>query len=183
MDDMNRDPLWARRIGETKRWHALPMHNPTTVGHHTFNILLNVMITLKDPRVEFLRYIILHDAPEFLVGDAPRGAKNPQNEKRELEVLTLICNELSIHREEKIDLTDTEAELFETLDLFDALEEMISNVMMGNRRIEAGLDEALISFYHQLSTLCLHLEHDESARLKARIRPVIQAYQQARQLK
>jgi len=82
-----------REAGHVERAHTLPHHGSYSVGKHSFDMALLLLVLHPNPRPELLKAVLTHDLGERFTGDMPHPAKRLDGEigKRldRLERLTL----------------------------------------------------------------------------------------------
>lgn len=63
------------RAGKVVRMHTMPQVHRESTGEHTWGVLLMAVRFYPKVRAEFLKAIVLHDAPEIATGDIPANVK------------------------------------------------------------------------------------------------------------
>lgn len=72
MDPLIKRLLFLREASNVRRCHTLPHHGEYTVGKHTFDcITLLFLLYPREPSIELVRALVLHDLPERFLGDLP----------------------------------------------------------------------------------------------------------------
>lgn len=74
---------------DVRRFHTIPQAGDQSVGHHTMNMvgLLYIVYHPALPPPELIRAVLVHDLPEYYIGDIPADAKHrlPSNSLRYAE--------------------------------------------------------------------------------------------------
>lgn len=64
-----------RESSNVRRCHVVPHHGEYTVGKHSYDATVLLLLLHPDPDVHLLKLMMLHDAAERWVGDMPAPAK------------------------------------------------------------------------------------------------------------
>lgn len=64
-----------REAGAVERSHVMPHHGSYTVGKHSFDMALLLLVLHPDPSINLLKACLVHDLGERFTGDVPHPAK------------------------------------------------------------------------------------------------------------
>lgn len=67
--------ILLREAGNVERSHTLPHHGSYSVGKHSFDAALILLVCHPDPSMELLKAVLMHDLGERYTGDVPSPTK------------------------------------------------------------------------------------------------------------
>jgi len=132
----------VRNGNSVKRWHTRRMLTTDTVGEHTANVLIILLMIHPNPSKSLIYATLLHDTAEQWTGDVPATAKwqSPQLKGAcdELETQMLADNYLTIPY-----LTDEEALTLKWADMLDLLYRCLDEIELGNSTMREVFDRGV----------------------------------------
>lgn len=144
---MSRQALLAARLNmversaRVRRYHTEPVLHPQNVGEHTYGVMWMICLMTDNPSANLLMAALMHDAPEYAVGDVPSPTKKTPVIKQafdqlEDEVLERLILKFPL-------ISDVEARLLKLADLLEGAAFCLSELRRGNRDIGTALGNYL----------------------------------------
>jgi 5'-deoxynucleotidase YfbR-like HD superfamily hydrolase len=172
---------WMRRFAGTKRFHNQPFIGEQTVGHHSSNVALILLVTEDYPSANLLKAALLHDLEEGETGDLPAIVKWSMS----VEGLSRVEAEVRTYYQfPGVVLNNTETKLLNAADFIDAVFTCLDQRRLGNlgvdrmfrayQQFEASTDVLTVSVKMQQIWGTILAAYDHYAYQKAPINPHIE---------
>ncbi len=153
-----------------QRYHQRYTHSIDTVGKHSAGVALWLILMNGDklPSAQLLAAALVHDLPEWVVGDIPAPAKRAMSSDARADLACVEDRVLKDHGFD-YDLTDNEWRQLKLADYFDGLMFCVEEKRRGNREVfEVG--EKYIDYLYGLLYRTSEVEpREESTPLELKI--------------
>lgn len=131
----------VERSARVRRYHTEPVIHQQNVGEHTYGVMWFILLMVDNPSAALLTAALMHDTPEYVVGDVPSPTKKAPVIKQafdqlEDEVLERLLWKLPV-------ISDVEARYLKLADLLEGAAFCLSELRRGNRDIETALGNYL----------------------------------------
>lgn len=151
LDDVS---LWAtlnfRWDGaETRRYHSFRMVQEDTVGHHSHNVMSNVLAIMPEASRDLLIATHDHDGAEHISGDMPAPAKRGMGIRDTVNGFEAELMARYGLGKEEARLSNVEKWVLKVADSMDGMRYCISELKMGNRKA-IGIYAAFASYVKEL---------------------------------
>ena len=132
----------VRNGNAVKRWHTRRMLTTDTVGEHTANVIIILLMLEHSPSKSLIYAALLHDTAEQWVGDIPATAKWSSPELKaacdSLEHKMLDASYLSLPN-----LTEAEQLVLKWADMLDLLYRCMDEIELGNTTMREVFDRGV----------------------------------------
>ena len=131
----------VERSARVRRYHTEPVIHQQNVGEHTYGVMWFILLMVDNPSAALLTAALMHDTPEYAVGDVPSPTKKAPVIKQALdqledEVLERLLWKLPV-------ISDAEARYLKLADLLEGAAFCLSEWRRGNRDISPALGNYL----------------------------------------
>lgn len=136
-----------REASNVTRCHTLPHHGEYTVGKHSYDAAMLLMVLNPEASFSLVKAVLFHDVGERWTGDTPAPAKWADGElgKRLSQLERRCLNRLGL----EIQLTPDEREWLAAVDIIEMLLWCKDQLAMGNMNAAAVIGN-IISYMDQM---------------------------------
>lgn len=131
----------VERSARVRRYHTEPVLHQQNVGEHTYGVMWFILLMVDNPSAALLTAALMHDTPEYAVGDVPSPTKKAPVIKQAFDQLEDEVLERLLWKLPSI--TDTEARYLKLADLLEGAAFCLSELRRGNRDITTALGNYL----------------------------------------